>query len=152
LRAKAEPPYPRDAYVLLLKNKYNIIIKHQTPRSPEFNLLDLGFFNCLQSAVEKQHKGKRTHNDVLARTVQEAWEQMDASSLTKIHERWKRVLRIVQEHHGDNAQIDAFRGKLFTEVFGELLVAAELENGQDDSEEDDDHDDEDDDNDDNDDA
>lgn len=55
-----------ETYVQLLKDKFNVIVEHQTPRSPEFNLLDLGFFTCLQSAVEKQHRGKR---NVLATTV-----------------------------------------------------------------------------------
>ena len=120
-----------EKYVQLLKDEYNVIIQHQTPRSPEFNLCDLGFFNCLQSAVEKQHRGKRTHNDVLAKTVFEAWEQIETSALTKIYERWLRVLTIVEQDGGDNKSVDKYRGELFTAIFGAIIEAREKEQADD---------------------
>ena len=54
---------------------------------------------------------------------------MNASALTKIYERWLRVLTIVRDDKGDNAKIDMYRGELFNAVFGALLVE-ESENGQ----------------------
>ena len=44
-----------DEYVDLLKDKYNVIVRHQEPRSPETNLLDLGVWCSLQSWVDKAH-------------------------------------------------------------------------------------------------
>ena len=40
-----------ESYVKLLKDKYNIIIKHQIPRSPETNVLDLGIWNSISPAL-----------------------------------------------------------------------------------------------------
>jgi hypothetical protein len=114
-----------DAYVKLLYDKYFIIVEHQTPRSPEFNLCDLGFFNCFQSAVEKQHRGMRTHVDVIAKSVETTWEQMNSSALTKINERWERVLRIVEADDGDNRMVDSIRGQLFTAIFGAAIQVPE---------------------------
>ena len=103
--------------------------------------------------MEKQHRGSRTHKDVLAKTVQTAWDRMNPSVLSKINERWKRVLHIVLADGGDNGNTDSFRGERFTEIFGELFVA-EPENdqaptnigseGEDDDDEDDNNDDNDD--------
>ena len=42
-----------------LKEDYNIILKHQVPNSPETNLLDLGVWRALQSAVENLSHQKR---------------------------------------------------------------------------------------------
>ena len=44
----------------VLKEKCNIEIIHQAPRSPHIDLLDLGVWCSLQAQVEKEHHMKRT--------------------------------------------------------------------------------------------
>ena len=44
-----------EKYVATLKDDYNVIIRHQRPRSPATNMLDLGVWMALQNVVEKLH-------------------------------------------------------------------------------------------------
>ena len=46
-------------YKAMMKNDYNIIPVHQILQSPETNLLNLGIWMSLQSAVEKCHRLRR---------------------------------------------------------------------------------------------
>lgn len=64
-------------YVHTLKEVYNVEIIHQIPCGPELKILDLGMWMSLQLFVEKKHWGKHTDVVVLARTIQEAWDQFD---------------------------------------------------------------------------
>ena len=47
-----------ETYVQLLKDKFNVIVEHQTPRSPEFNLLDLGFSPALNRLWRSSTEGR----------------------------------------------------------------------------------------------
>jgi hypothetical protein len=47
-----------DEYTAGLQREFNIRIKHQAPRSPETNALDLGIWCSIQSAVEKLHRNR----------------------------------------------------------------------------------------------
>ena len=58
-------------YTELLLRQFNIIIHHQSPRSPETNALDLGLWRSLQAEVEKLHHDKQTNNG--AESVLQAW-------------------------------------------------------------------------------
>ena len=49
-----------EKYTEDLKNKYKIEIIQQVPRSPETNVLDLGIWMSLQSAVEKESRASRS--------------------------------------------------------------------------------------------
>jgi hypothetical protein len=86
---------------------HNVEIIHQIPHGPELNILDLGMWMSLQSFVEKKHRGKRTDVAVLARMIQEAWDQFDESAFSRVYACWMKVLGLVTiANHGDNAWID----------------------------------------------
>ena len=57
-------------HVEKLKRDYNVIVVWQIPHSPETNMLDLGVWMGLQSEVEKYHRKRVMHRDVLARSVE----------------------------------------------------------------------------------
>ena len=63
-------------YTQNLMEKYNIEIVQQVARSPETNVLDLGIWMLLQSAVEKRHKGRCCNPKVLNETVMEVWKEV----------------------------------------------------------------------------
>ena len=69
---------------MLQKEKYNIILLHQVPNSPETNLLDLGVWRALQSIVEKLSFQDRYDKEVLAAKVEQAWKDMKPSMLEKV--------------------------------------------------------------------
>ena len=99
-------------YTAILKEK-NIEIVWQIPRSPETNLLDLGVWCSIQSAVEKRHRNRvKASNDALARTVKETWEQFDSAILKRVYDRWELVLSLIISDSGDNKAIDLNRGNL----------------------------------------
>ena len=99
-------------YKALLKEQYNVVIIHQIPRGPEMNLLDLGCWVSLQSAVEKHHRKIRTEKEALARTIEEVWETFDGSVFQKVYERWLKVLDLIISDNGDNRLVDSHRGEL----------------------------------------
>ena len=103
------------AYTQLLKDDYNVIIKHQEPRSPETNLLDLGIWNSMQSYVEKQHRHRRNDNtQALVNTCNKIWTHYDSTTIfEKVYQRWLKVLNIIISDNGDNRLIDAHRKELF---------------------------------------
>ena len=61
------------SYTDMLKSEYTIEIIQQVPRSPETNMLDLGLWRSMQSAVEKEHAFKVYDADALNRSVEKAW-------------------------------------------------------------------------------
>eukprot|EP00957_Ditylum_brightwellii_P078367 5958941-Ditylum_brightwellii.AAC.1 len=63
-----------DWYVKLSKEEYNIETIHQIPRSPETNILNLGVCMAIQSVVERFYVGKVQEKDVLAQSVEFAWD------------------------------------------------------------------------------
>ena len=73
-----------DRYVTHLKKEHNVICVHQRPRSPATNMLDLGAWMAIQNVVEKLSFRLRKEKDVLARTVEDAWEQFEEVKLTNI--------------------------------------------------------------------
>ena len=77
-----------ESYVKLLKDKYNIIIKHQIPQSPETNVLDLGIWNSFQSLIKKTHYGNSTNETSLNDSIEEAWKKyLSADVFKKVFER-----------------------------------------------------------------
>jgi hypothetical protein len=54
----------------LQKDGWNMVIKNQPPNSPDFNVLDLGFFHSIQSI---QHKMEARNIDELIKNVEEAY-------------------------------------------------------------------------------
>jgi hypothetical protein len=102
-----------DTYVQALKDEFNVIVIHQVPRSPETNILDLGVWCSLQSAVEKKHRGKQTKVETLARTIEATWDAFDSQVFANVYGRWKKVLDLIIADHGDNSLVDSHRGELF---------------------------------------
>jgi len=77
----------------------SIVLYNQPSQSPDTNLLDLGFFNAIQSAYYR--KSPRTHRDLL-RCVQEAHDEFDSN---KINRMWLTLMSCyneIIEIHGDN--------------------------------------------------
>jgi len=68
---------------------------------------------ALQSVVEKMHFKKRTNADVLARTVEQAWDAFEPIKLTNVWNRWKMVLDLIIDDNGGNALVETKRGKLY---------------------------------------
>jgi hypothetical protein len=97
-----------------LKERYNVEIIRQIPRSPETNILDLGVWCSLQSAVEKAHRNLTTSClAALHRSVERAWISFNSEKITKVYQRWKKVLDLIIVDHGDNKLVDSHRGELF---------------------------------------
>jgi hypothetical protein len=97
-----------------LKVGYNVEIIRQIPRSPETNILDLGVWCSLQSAVEeKAHRNLTTSClAALQRSVERAWISFNHEKITKIYKRWKKVLDLIIADNGDNKLVDSHRGEL----------------------------------------
>ena len=100
-------------YTDMLKDEYNIILKHQQPRSPETNMLDLGAWNSFQSFVEKLHYRKRSDADALSRTIVAAWKTYFSEKVfLKIYSRWQKVLQLIIDDDGGNALVDGRKREL----------------------------------------
>ena len=103
-----------DEYRRTLKEKYNVEIILQVPRSPYTNVLDLGVWCALQSIVEKQHRGKRCQASALVETVADVWRTTEISRiLTNVFDRMKKVLVLIVEAEGKNDLVETKRGKRF---------------------------------------
>ena len=101
-----------EEYRKMLQDEFNIILKHQVPNSPETNLLDLGVWRALQSRVEKISFQHRFDSDVLAGSVQEAWEEFPVETIGKVYKKWLRVLELIKLDDGGNRYVEQLRGSL----------------------------------------
>ncbi|GFH55186.1 predicted protein [Chaetoceros tenuissimus] len=101
-----------ETYREFLKEHYNIVLHHQTPRSPGHNQLDLGIWCSIQSWVEKLTTGFRHDADVLWTQVEAAWRSMSYETLEKVHQRWLKVLDLTILDKGNNRLEEKYRGKL----------------------------------------
>jgi hypothetical protein len=78
------------------------------------NMLDLGFWRSIQSAVEKLHAFKLYDADALARSVERAWrERLNPSVFEKVYNRLLRVLGLIIDDSGGNKSVESKRGKRF---------------------------------------
>ena len=103
-----------EAYTKMLKDKYNVIIIHQVPRSPYTNLLDLGVWCTLQWYVEKEHYMKRTDVHALVNSVERAWNNKSLNeSIGRVWGRLRNVLVLIVEGDGGNDLVEKKRGKRF---------------------------------------
>ena len=121
-------------YTNLLRDKYNIEIIHQVPRSPYCNLLDLGVWCSLQAHVEKEHYLKRTDVNALVNTVKKVWDLRCNSSgldgvITRVWGRLRNVLALIVEGKGGNDLVEQKRGKKFRnlDLNQELLAQNQAE-------------------------
>ena len=99
-------------YKAELEQDFNIELVHQVPNSPETNLLDLGVWRAVQSKVEKLSWRKRQDPNVLAETVEQAWDDFQTATIGKVYKRWKRVLELIKLDGGGNRYVEELRGRL----------------------------------------
>ena len=102
-----------------LEVDYNVICIHQRPRSPATNILDLGVWMYFQCVVEKEHFRLRKELKALCRTVDRAWDKLEAIKLENVYNRWKMVLDLIIEDGGGNSKVESKRGKLYREPSNE---------------------------------
>ena len=102
------------ADILLASNVYII---WQPPRSPELNMLDLGIWMSIQSAVTKQHFLCRNHVDALAKSVVSAWSwRLHSQAFLNVWQRLKVVLTCIIDDRGGNRLVEERRGKLLQNI------------------------------------
>ena len=102
----------RREYTELLFQRFNIIVHHQSPRSPETNALNLGLWNSLQSVVEKLHRDKRTDADAIAHSALQAWRDLPSNKISRVFSRIPIVLDLIIEDQGGNDKVEGRRGRL----------------------------------------
>ena len=96
----------KQTFVERLEMVYNVRVNWQVPNSPDTNMLDLGVWMTIQSKVEELHRTLVLDNDVLAKTVIEAFETFDSDKLTNIYERWEKVLDLIIKNEGRNDLVE----------------------------------------------
>ena len=99
-------------YTQHLLDRHNIIIIHQSPRSPEVNALDLGLWRSLQSGVGKLHRDKRADPNIIATSVEQAWADLPSQTVANVFGRIPTVLELIAEDGGGNAKVEERRGEL----------------------------------------
>ena len=80
----------------------NIIIRKQPPKSPDLNVLDLGYFNSIQ---EFQQKKNMVHIPSLVEEVKTSYEELTCDKLSRIFLTWKLVMLKIIEDKGYNTYL-----------------------------------------------
>ena len=115
----------KETYTNLLYSKYNIVIIFQIPRSPFTNVLDLGYWMSLQAAVERKHFMRRSTKKALMASIQETWDAAELDGvLTKVFIKLKVVLCNILRAKGGNDLVEEFRGKKYSAVKIEDILAS----------------------------
>ena len=99
-----------EKYTEDLKNKYKIEIIQQVPRSPETNVLDLGIWMSLQSAVEKEHRGQKNDANALDKTVMKVWANV-AEAFLNVFGKLPVICNNIKRSRGGNNLVETRRGK-----------------------------------------
>ena len=104
-------------YTGILLDQFNVEVVWQVPRSPETNMLDLGVWMSIQSAVTRVHHMRRCHHDALARSVVDAWNHyLSLAAFKNVHCRLRVVLSCIVEDKGGSSLVESKRGKLFRDA------------------------------------
>ena len=98
-------------YMKILMNEFCIQVIWQIANSPDSNMLDLGAWMSIQSQVESIHRQLVMQNDVLAGSVEEAFENLSEQMLHNIYERWVLVLDLMIRDEGGNKLVEKCRRK-----------------------------------------
>jgi hypothetical protein len=122
-----------DHYVADLLETHNVRTIWQEPRGPELNLLDLGAWMSLQSAVEKHFRGTQNDQEALARKIEETWNVYDSTVFRRIYDRWVLALDLIIADGGDNRLVNEHRG-----LFMAVVDTPEAPSEDDDDDDDDD--------------
>mmetsp|Transcript_22699 Transcript_22699/g.53836 ORF Transcript_22699/g.53836 Transcript_22699/m.53836 type:complete len:948 (+) Transcript_22699:244-3087(+) len=101
-----------DEYTKGLLDKHSIQIVQQVARSPETNVLDLGIWMSLQSAVEKKHKGRCCNPEVLNKTVMEVWDDVaSVDAFKNVFGKLPKIYSLILMNEGGNDLVETNRGK-----------------------------------------
>ena len=93
---------------------------------PETNVLDLGVWMALQSAVEKRHHGRRCQAEALNATAVEVWgEVTNEEAFQKVFGKLWTVYYNIRAALGGNDLVESNRGKA-----GVAAIAAEDEDNE----------------------
>ncbi len=104
----------KDSYQRTLLKEHNIVLIHQVPRSMYTNVLDLGFWCAIQSAVETNCRGKRCDKNVLCKVVMQTWKSKKLKHiLLNVFDRLHKVLVLIAQANGSNELVETKRGKSF---------------------------------------
>ena len=124
-------------YRQLLLEQYKIKLVHQVPQSPDTNVLDLGIWMSLQSAVEKRHRMHRGDKEALNESVMGVWEEVtNEEAFVKVFDRLKKNYKIIEKNGGGNDLVEEFRGKKGMEdISAYEFVGADMEVDLEDEEE-----------------
>ena len=79
-----------------------------------------------QSLVEYIHRWKKMEEDALAYSIEQAWNLVDGYTKfhavhDAVHERWKKVLKLVQLGKGGNSLVEKCRG-LRSSLMDDVMV------------------------------
>ena len=85
--------------ILLQNGIYIITLHHWPPNSPDLNVLDLGFFNSIQTL---QHEKAATNIDELVAAVEEAYWEQDPETVNNIFLTQQKVMECVMKSEGKN--------------------------------------------------
>ena len=93
---------------------YNVEIIWQVPRSPETNMLDLGVWMSVQSAVGKNHRRQRCAHDALAKSIVDSWNNyLSTMAFHNVFKQLCIIMRFILEKNGGNQLVEQKCGKLF---------------------------------------
>ena len=81
------------------KTGMDIVIKNQPSQSPDLNVLDLGYFNSIQSP---QQRIRCETVDDLIEAVEKSFDDLDRKNLRNIFVMWQIVMLKIIEVEGDN--------------------------------------------------
>ncbi len=81
------------------KDGRNIVLYNQPANSPDFNFLDLGFFNAIQSL---QHQAAAGNIDDLLKAAETEFEELHPSKLGDTFLTLQKVIKCVMDFNGGN--------------------------------------------------
>ena len=102
------------------RHRFAFKIKEQPAKSPDTNILDLGFFAALQAHYHKLPAAYKI--DKLIRNVKRAWRRYDPKSLNRTFLTHQSICDEIMKHNGDNTYTIPHLGKEALERRGALPV------------------------------
>lgn len=96
---------------------WNMTISNQPPNSPDFNVLDLGFFNSIQSL---QQQKRMTGVDELIKAVEESYWSQEIATLENVWLTWQKSMECSLLAEGSNKYQLPHMGKARLRSRGQL--------------------------------
>ena len=91
--------------------EFYVEIVWQVANLNECNMLDIGAWMVVQSEVERIHRLLVMWTDVLAETIELAFDILEEEVLFNIHRRWLKVLKLIIKGKGNNQLVEKSRNK-----------------------------------------